>query len=140
MQQLGQCLCGEIRYQVSTRSAKSFLCHCKDCQRSGGSFFNATVLLPKNDFEITSGELVQYQSRSNSGNEIVRGFCRKCGSGISIDIPDFDPNAVIIKAGTLDDISWVKPTWEIWAQSKSPCIKNLEDTKIYQGQPTRGSG
>jgi hypothetical protein len=30
------------------------------------------------------------------------------------------PGAIIIKAGTLDDKSWIKPNTHIWTQSAQP--------------------
>lgn len=138
MKLTGQCLCGELQYEISKEPVLAFLCHCKDCQRSGGSFFHAGLTVQKDGFEITSGDPVIYQSQSDSGNRIYRRFCGKCGSGICNDIPDFAPDFVVIKVGTLDDTSQVQPAREVWVQSKSPCIDTVGETEVFKTQPAVG--
>ena len=57
----GGCLCGAIRYEFSGDPFRQFVCHCRDCQRSGGSAFHAGLAVPRGGFQITQGELQTYE-------------------------------------------------------------------------------
>jgi hypothetical protein len=41
------------------------------------------------------------------------------------------PGALIIKAGTLDDGSWLKPNTHIWADSAQPWVRIEPDAKTF---------
>lgn len=54
-----------------------------------------------------------YEDNSaDSGKTITRMFCKACGSGI-YSRPDSIPDKLFLKAGTLDDMSQVRPNTEI---------------------------
>ena len=36
----GQCLCGEIKYELAAAPTMTGVCHCKNCQRQAGSAFS----------------------------------------------------------------------------------------------------
>ena len=40
-----------------------------------------------------------------------------------------------IRAGTLDDTSWLKPVGHIWTKSAQPWVKFDDGTLLYDGQP-----
>ena len=60
----------------------------------------------------------QYRGRTaKSGKKVTRSFCSDCGSPLTRpSLPAFNDLAAI-KAGTLDDSSWVKPTIQIWCDT-----------------------
>jgi hypothetical protein len=43
----------------------------------------------------------------------------------------------IVRAGTLDDTSWVRPTTHFWTRSKQPWLVLPEGDVIYETQPLR---
>jgi hypothetical protein len=43
----GGCLCGAVRYTSSGEPHRQFVCHCRDCQRSGGSAFHIGLAVPR---------------------------------------------------------------------------------------------
>ena len=126
----GGCLCGSVRYRSSGAPLRKFVCHCRDCQRSGGSVFHAAVVVPRAGFAITAGDLRKYQSKADSGRTIVRSFCPTCGSGIINEL-DFSPHVVVIKIGTLDDPNLVSPTYEVYARSKIPWVSIHGDIESF---------
>ncbi|MBT8099108.1 MAG: GFA family protein, partial [Gammaproteobacteria bacterium] len=49
-------------------------------------------------------------------------FCPRCGSGIYLEC-EADPGYVFLKAGTLDDSSWVKPDMHIYTATQQPWVE-----------------
>ena len=41
----------------------------------------------------------------------------------------------VVRAGTLDDTSWIVPTAHIWTASAQPWVKFAEDDVLFEGQP-----
>jgi hypothetical protein len=106
MNESGKCQCGEISYSFNrSKVISAHHCHCKDCQRSTGSGKATILFIAKKHIDMI-GTLKFYEVKGSSGSHIKRGFCENCGSGIlsySKEIPHIN----YIKAGTLDDSSWV---------------------------------
>jgi hypothetical protein len=40
-----------------------------------------------------------------------------------------------VRAGTLDDTSWLRPTRHIWTRSKQPRVIFGDDDETFEGQP-----
>lgn len=110
----GSCLCGEVRYNISSEPMAVRICWCKDCQKIAA---NGTVnmLVPTESINH-SGRLEQFVKTADSGDQIARRFCPKCGTHIfsnSSSTPDF----TVVRAGTLTDPSAIRPTMNIWVSS-----------------------
>jgi hypothetical protein len=114
----GGCLCGQVRYKTDADPIFQGVCHCKNCQKQAGSAFSVVVGLPKEPLELT-GELASYADTGDSGDTVYRRFCPQCGSGIYSEA-DKRAGMVILKAGTLDDTSWLEPTIHVWTESAMP--------------------
>ncbi len=127
----GGCLCGEIRYESSETPMNVFFCHCEDCRRSGGSLLHMGVMVPREGFEITQGTPTAYRSAADSGRTITRNFCATCGSGITNEL-EHVANAVVIKAGTLDDPSAIAPTYEVFVGGRSPWVSTDERLEKFE--------
>src|SRR5262249_41787237 len=97
-----------------------FLCHCRDCQRSGGSAFHFGLTVPRDGFTVT-GEPRAYRSKGESGRGVARFFCPTCGSGVFNEI-ELRPGMVAIKAGTLDEPARVSPGYQLFTRSKMPWL------------------
>jgi hypothetical protein len=110
----GGCLCGAVRFRIKGEPTASRLCWCRDCQRISS---NGTVnaVFPTEAIEVT-GELAAYTRVADSGNEVVRRFCPQCGSHVLSDSSG-RPGLTVVRMGTLDDPSSIKPSGNIWAGS-----------------------
>ena len=115
----GGCACGAIRYECSADPIMSANCHCRDCQRESGGAFAAVVVVPKAAFKITKGEPKHYDVKTDSGSTASRGFCPECGSPLFAK-PGSMLDVIGIRAGSLDDPSWFKPTMDIYTASAQP--------------------
>jgi hypothetical protein len=128
----GQCLCGAVRYRISADPVVTRVCWCRTCQHLAA---NGTVnmLVPTPALE-TSGNLSEYLSTADSGNEMRRRFCPTCGSHLFANSSS-RPQFTVVRVGTLDDPSSVRPAMNIWAD-RAPAWACLDDTlERVDGQP-----
>jgi len=135
----GGCLCGAVRYKISGELLRHVICHCRDCQRASGSAFHVGVVIARKDFALLRGALKTYRRIGDSGRWLDRAFCPQCGSGILHEL-ELRPDSIVIKAGTLDNPTIVKPTYEIFVQSKHPWLSVSGETTKLEGtvnQPSR---
>ena len=118
----GACLCRGVRYSSNAEPAVVAVCHCVACQKNSGSAFSLNIGVPTESVSITGATLVRFEDHSGaSGKPFHRSFCSRCGSPIA-GSGDAYPGVTFIKAGTLDDPSWVKPTAHIWCDEKQPWV------------------
>jgi hypothetical protein len=98
------------------------VCHCSTCQKNTGSAFSTNLAMPQNAVEIVGDDLATFEEYADAGSPpFLRSFCSRCGSPIS-GRGEAYPGVVFIKAGTLDDPSWVKPTIHIWCSERQPWV------------------
>lgn len=117
----GGCLCGAVRYESSGDVLGTSVCHCTHCQQVSGSAFSVNVRVPVSSVSLTGDGVSTYTDTADSGNKVERTFCGRCGSSIASE-PASMPGVFIIKAGTLDDRSWLKPETHIWTRSSQPWV------------------
>ena len=132
----GGCLCGAVRYSSDDDPLNQTICHCKHCQKQAGSAFSLVVAVFRHGLDV-QGELAIYEDVGDSGQAVLRKFCAKCGSPVLSDLVAV-PDVVFVKAGTLDDTSWLKPDAHIWADSKQQWLSVSEDLQTFPKNPTMG--
>tara|TARA_Y100000768_G_C23953075_1_gene671260 strand:+ start:948 stop:1391 length:444 start_codon:yes stop_codon:yes gene_type:complete len=134
MKQTGRCQCGRINYQFNQNDVLSaHHCHCKDCQRSTGSGKATILYIPTKKLTI-EGELKFYESKGSLGTNIRRGFCSNCGSGVMSYAKQM-PMLKFLKAGTLDDSSWLKINSSFFSKSSEEWNAPVENIKCFEGNP-----
>ena len=117
----GRCMCGQIRYDSQAEPLMTAVCHCPDCQRQTGTSFSIVVGLPVDQFEHT-GDISIYTTTGESGESVHRHFCGTCGSPI-YSLPEAITGLIFLKAGTLDDTSWLQPQSEFFCETAQPWCK-----------------
>ena len=124
----GGCLCGLVRYNFDKDDViSSHHCHCKDCQKSTGSGKATIVLIPSSSVVI-KGEIKFFSVTGKDGGHVNRGFCHECGSPL-ISFVEEMKEIKFIKAGSLDDSSWIKVKSSFWnttAESWSPVDEEID--------------
>ena len=113
----GGCSCGKVRYTADAEPMFVGVCHCTSCQRATGSAFATVIAVPAAALTIT-GALHTYDAKGDTGSGTHLRFCPNCGSHITGNA-DVMAGVEMIRAGTLDDRSWVKPSMEIYCDSKN---------------------
>jgi hypothetical protein len=133
----GSCLCGRVTYSSEAEPVATAACHCTDCQKQTGTAFSLIVVVPKDSLRIEGDSLASFTTvGTDSGKEVSRQFCRECGSPV-VSLPEGMPDMACIKAGTLDDTSWVEPQIQVWCDSAQPWIplEGLAEAKLPRGVP-----
>ena len=131
----GGCLCGTVRYRVEAEPTMQVICHCKTCQKISGSAYSLNVGVPEESLVLQGDTLSTYEDHSGaSGQAFYRKFCSKCGSHVFSHGPAYGTVA-FIKAGTLDDPSWIDPTLHIWCDEKLPCVQIPDSATQAPGNP-----
>lgn len=120
----GGCLCGEIRYRLTAEPIAARICWCHDCQHLAGNGI-ANAVFPTGAIEIT-GSVSEFVSMARSGNHIQRRFCPLCGCHLFADSSG-RPEFSVVRIGTLDDPSSIKPTANIWCAS-APAWACVDDS------------
>lgn len=115
----GGCLCGAVRYRSTAEPIMTVICQCTHCQRTSGSPYSVVLAMPKESVEFSGEQLTTYNDKGASGVSVHRQFCGKCGSPIYSD-SEAAPKMVFVKAGSLDEASWVCPEAAIWCESAQP--------------------
>ena len=108
----GGCLCGAVRYVLKAEPQVTAVCHCTHCQRQSGGVFSVNVVVPEAAYAQT-GETKVFPDRGDSGKPVWRHFCANCGSPI-ISTIELMPGVVMVKAGTLDDLTGITPSLEVY--------------------------
>lgn len=114
----GGCRCGAIRYEVSAEPMTVMNCHCRDCQYASGGGFSTVVVVPSGAFRLTKGTPTRFTVKGDSGKDITRSFCATCGTPIFSEPQSGD--IWVVKAGTLDDPSWLKLAGNLYTKSAQP--------------------
>ena len=129
----GGCLCGAVRYSSDAEPFAQAVCHCKNCQKQGATPFSVVLGLPEAAVTVT-GTLKTYEDKGDSGAPVFRRFCPECGSPI-LSQPSTMTGVVFIKAGTLDDTSWLDPKVHVWVKSKQDWTALPEGVMTFETVP-----
>jgi hypothetical protein len=129
----GGCLCGQIRYFANADPAMIAVCHCKNCQKQAGTAFTVVIGIPKSAISI-QGQLKTFHDTGDSGQPVERNFCPECGSPIT-SYCTVIPELTSIKAGTLDDTSWLDPKLHVYCDSAQHWVAIPEASQKFAKMP-----
>jgi hypothetical protein len=130
----GGCQCGAVRYKLKAAPLAVYACHCKDCQRFSGTTHSISMVVPADQLQLTLGVLSMFEKSADSGRIVRMLGCQGCGTKIWNE-PANNPDMLILKAGTLDDLSWAAPVGNIWTASKAPWVDLDENVPNFEQQP-----
>jgi len=115
---VGECFCGEVRYEVKGKLRDARSCHCSRCRKAFSSQASSYALVNSEEFKWIAGKelLTSYIGQHGFGLQ----FCSKCGStlcgifedsihGVTLGCVNGDPNIEIgrhIYVGS-------KASWEV---------------------------
>ncbi len=130
----GGCPCGAVRYSISTMPISIYACHCTDCQRQSGGSFALNMPVETSSFSLTRGVVKAWQPDNPSGVASSSWFCSDCsgriyGSRVS------RPERVNVRAGTLDDTTWVWPVAHLFMRSAQPWETISSDALTFETIP-----
>jgi hypothetical protein len=110
----GRCLCGEVSFTLAAEPLATRVCWCRDCQHLAANG-TVNVLVPADALAV-SGALAAHTKTADSGNQVTRQFCPNCGTHL-FAFSSARPQFRVVRVGTLDEPSSVRPSVNIWAAS-----------------------
>ena len=116
----GGCQCGAVRYRVVARPVSLYCCHCRECQRQSASAFGMSLRVAPAAIEIGWDALALFVRDPGAPSETPGWFCGACG--VRLIHGARDDEAVSLKAGTLDDTSWLWPAAHIFTARAQPWL------------------
>ena len=129
-------MCASVRYSADADPVVQGVCHCADCQRQTGSPFTVFVGVSRAALTVEGDTLASFTTvGEDHGGETQRSFCTACGSPL-FSIAAVAPQLAFIKAGSLDDGSWVQPSVEAWTSSAQPWSPHFEGAAHLERGPS----
>ena len=132
---MGGCMCGALRYEVSAPPLMIYNCHCTNCQKISGSAFNISVI-------VFGGVAVVHRGRAGAcGVGVGRGVdahadCSVAHAAAGSRMEASPSTGVLsLRAGTLDDTSWVQPVGDTCTSSAQPWVRFVEGGLRAEKQP-----
>lgn len=128
----GSCLCGQVRYSISSAPLLLENCHCSMCRKAHGSAYTTFAKVMKADFQFTAGsKLVKH---FQSSPEVQRSFCQNCGGKFTFEWA-LAQNYLWIAAGTFDNDPGMKPEFHIFVSSKAEWFEINDQLPQHEGYP-----
>ena len=121
----GRCHCGQITYAAEVDPARVSACHCTDCQMLSGSAYRVSVPVPRDQFQLQSGEPRIYIKTAESGNRRAHAFCPQCAAPV-YSAAVTDPPMYSLRVGCLDRRADLPPRKQIWCRSSLGWAMNIE--------------
>jgi hypothetical protein len=87
----------------------------------------------KKDSLTVTGLTKQFTRIADSGNEVAGAFCPDCGVRI-YNAPKSAPDMLSLKPGTLDDTSWLRPSYFVWMKSAQGWVPVPNGVKALEGR------
>ena len=130
----GGCSCGAIRYEIASFPLLLYTCNCTDCQTASGSAFALNMPILARDLHIRRGEPKPWCHTSPAGVAVISWFCADCGSRLYGDRAG-RAEIVNLRAGTLDDTSWLVPVAHMFMKSAQAWVKPAADAECHDVGP-----
>jgi hypothetical protein len=125
-----------VAYSVDAEPVWQGACYCANCQRQTATAFSVIVGVPSDALTVEGDSLASFKTASEGYQSITeRRFCSACGSPIFSTIESM-PGLVFLKAGTIEDTSWIEPTVEIWTRSAQPWAPHFGNAIRFETIPS----
>ena len=126
----GECLCGEVSWQMSGPFEFFGMCQCSRCRKATGSAFATNLFVKPGQFSWRSGEKNVKEYVMSPPNTFGNAFCKNCGSrvprfssfrgwmmaplGSTMELPEIEPTLVCPE----DHTDWFTNLEEILKKGK----------------------
>ena len=127
----GRCYCEAIQFRVNEEPRTVYACHCTDCQKRSGSAFGLSMWVNRSAIEVTKGEITIHKSTGPDGKPRVGMVCGQCGTRMWSEPPKW-PELSVMRPGTLDDKSIIRPVAHIFTRSAQPWFQFPEGVAKFE--------
>jgi len=129
----GACQCRAIRYRITAPPLAVYACHCTECQRQSGSAFALSMPVARDALQV-DGTPSAWRRVHESGRVMMCMYCGQCGTRLFHN-SERNPQVSIVKPGTLDDTTWLRPVGHIWTRSAQAWVEIPQNLVNYEAQP-----
>jgi len=130
----GGCSCGAIRYEIASFPLLLYTCNCTDCQTASGSAFALNMPVLTKDFHIRQGVPKGWHHTSPTGVAVISWFCGDCGGRIYGERAG-RPESMNVRAGTLDDTTWLVPVAHMFMTSAQRWVLPAANAECHEIGP-----
>ena len=126
---IGECNCGAVAFEITSKISDVFICHCSICRRSTGSNGIAVVVISNSDFRWVRGEKL-INTWHKPEHDWKTSFCQNCGSplpGVN------DESRMYVPVGLISEGDEnLKVAHHIWVGSKATWDEIGDNGKQHQ--------
>lgn len=133
----GSCLCQTVTYRYHGPAHLFQYCHCSRCRKFTGSAHATNIIIDPKNFEWLSGEDMVGRFEPLQAKHFATSFCKQCGS--SLPWQSQSGTAMVIPAGTLDQDLEIKPTQNIYWDSRAPWREEVSALPQHNELPPRSN-
>lgn len=109
----GGCFCGAVRYRLSADPIFVNACHCRDCQKLGGSAFALNGMVEADRVAVTKGHVTAHEGEAR---------CGACRTLLWAEHPMFGSAIRFVRLGTLDEAERFPPDAHFFVRSRHPWV------------------
>ena len=120
----GRCLCGAVTFTLAADPLAARICWCRDCKHLAANG-TVNIVVPAAALRF-SGDLSEHTMKADSGNDVTRQFCPRCGTHLFAK-SSARPEMRVVRVGNLDEPSSIRPSANIWA-SRAPSWACIDPT------------
>lgn len=136
--QTGGCPYGAVLDEITQPSLVAYTCHCTDCQRLTETDFSSAIVVAAEACRFAGGETRPFQRTTDSRRISTRWVCVVCGvwacGGPKPGTAETE-TLVFLRAGILDDTSWLRPRVHFWIRSAQPWVALPDGDMRFKTQP-----
>jgi hypothetical protein len=123
---VGSCRCKDIRFEVAGQPVLVEYCHCRSCRHSAGAPLMAWAGFERDNVHFIGGEPTRYESSPG----VIRTFCGRCGSSLTLADERF-PDEVYISLASFEDAETPLPEVHIWRSERLSWLETTDDLPRY---------
>lgn len=132
MVQMGSCLCGGVRYEITGSLGGVYNCHCSMCRKLHAAAFRTCARVRAADWRTVAGQELLTAYESSAGE--YKMFCSVCGSAIYTRF-DADPAVYAFPLGTLDTDPGVRAERHVFTAYRAAWFDITDDLPQYDENP-----
>lgn len=127
----GGCVCGEVRYELTSPPLFVHCCHCRDCQIAAGGVFVANAMIEADRLVVTKGAPAPARVPSSTSAVHLVFRCPSCQSPLW---SRYGEKALIryVRVVSLDDQDAAPARAHIFVRSKPPWLTLGDDIPAYE--------
>ena len=131
---LGNCLCGQIKFQLTAEPITFYACHCTDCQRRSGGALLLSMWVHRKSIEVLEGTPLLVSSVANDNREGKNKVCPACEVRLWSE-PVNRPTLAILRPGALQQAKEFTPIAHQFTRSALPWFVFPQGVARYEASP-----